>query len=166
MKKLILFLILLNFVSCGKDGAITDSSSTSSSKGIFSLWTSDISGQQIDMSNGVFEATMTLQVYVLTSQAWIDVIDANSRDSSGMTAGEFTLCSYSFYMIENDTNMGQFALDTESDADTTQNNICLEYDSNCSTTTCAINADHVYSITGNVLTIQYFSNADINETFK
>ena len=75
-----------------------------------------------------------------------------------MVAGQVNTCTYSLYAVGSDTS-GNIALD-HADSDTPANNACLEYDSNCAVGNCNWNADHLYTITNNVLAIDYFGTAD------
>jgi hypothetical protein len=148
----IILVVLFIFVSCGKK------SSSSSSKSFFSKWTSTRSSVYFDFTGGVFEKDETLYLNLPITQDWIDTLDATSRDTTGLVAGDYYICEMTIYFIGNEKS-GQFTTN-HTDSNTPAHNACLEWDSNCSIGTCNYNADHLFTKSGSTLSIDYFGTAD------
>ena len=148
----IILIVLFIFVSCGKK------SSSSSSKSVFSKWTSTSGSLYFDFTGGVFDQNETLFLYLPITQSWIDTLNTNSRDTTGLVAGDYYICEMTIYFIGSESS-GQFATN-HTDSNTPSHNACLEWDSACSIGTCNYNADHVFTKSGGTLSIDYFGTAD------
>jgi uncharacterized protein (UPF0333 family) len=162
--KLLFPIILLTLFSCGGGGGgggeSGASSGASSSKAFFSVWTEQSTSNIYNMTAGSFNTLFTLfnaQVYIPAS--WLTTL-SNAGRTAMPTAGSYYSCNYLMYVIGDNFN-GVFSLDTNSNLDTVSNNACLLLDSQCTNgTVCNISADHTYSISNGILTIDWFTNSD------
>jgi hypothetical protein len=156
MKYLILLFLL---IGCGGgDGG--SPAGGSAPKQFFSLWVLDGTAATLDLRDGGFAENLTLSnVPIDIDQAWIDSLNTAGRDTTGLSAGDVFTCGYDLYVV-GDNSSGGFALN-HADIDTPTHNACLSLDSNCSTGVCNISADHKYTITNNVMTINWFGGANL-----
>lgn len=158
MKFLFLFLFL---VSCGGGGgggedATTDATVTPS-KAFFSSWV----GTDLSLNMTGFEFANPISITLTNTtllQIWIDELNTRGRDTTGLVAGAKFDCGYTF-TIEGTEDSGVFIID-HNDADTPANNACTQWDTDCTQGVCNFSTDHAYTRTDNVLTIDYFGDAD------
>lgn len=152
-------LLLISLISCGKSGGGSASSGASStSKSLFSKWTHKPTGFYLDFSNGDFYQNQAFYTYLPITQGWITALNNAGRNTTGLVAGTFYLCELDIYFVGTESS-GSFATNHD-DVDTPAHNACLEWDSNCLIGVCNSNSDHLYTKSGNKLTIDYFGSAD------
>lgn len=155
---LILALSLLT-LSCGKGGgASTSSGASTTSKSLFSKWTHKPTGFYLDFTNGDFYQNQAFYTYLPITQGWINALNNAGRNTSGLVAGTKYLCELDIYFVGTQSS-GNFATNHD-DINTPAHNACLEWDSNCQIGVCNSNGDHLYTKSGNKLTINYFGSAD------
>ena len=150
--------LLVVMGGCGSDDG-DDSGDKSAPKGLFSYWTKyPNGGYYLDLSHVGFDQLITIYMDITIPQSWIDVLDGAGRDTTGLYNGIVYNCEMSMYVIGTNT-AGLFALN-HSDIDTPGHNACLVLDGVCSVGSCNYDADHVYVIEDDLLTIDFFGTAD------
>ena len=159
MKKLLLITLILSLLGCkGEGGGGGDSGGGGStpSKSLFSSWSTG--NFTLNFTGGQFDTLQTMYLYLPVSQEWIDALNANSRDTTGLVAGQMYVCEMQVYFL-GDESSGNIAVNHD-DINEPAHNACLEWDNNCVTGVCSYSGDHLYTKTGNTLVIDYFGTAD------
>jgi hypothetical protein len=159
---------LLVLSACGKetenanDVLLSGSGSSVPSKGIFSLWSPHSNATiTIDLTGASLTTPTVITVTgVPLTPAFLSLLNAAGRNTSGLTAGSTRTCSY-IAAFSGTSSSGVFLLDTTSDSDTPTVNACYEYDTFCDdddpSNLCHLDGVHSYSIdSSNTLRVTWF----------
>jgi len=126
-------------------------------KGFWSSWTG--SSLSMDLQGGDFYTDETIVIInIQASTQWISKLNTAGRDTTGLFAGYSVNCEYSLYVAGSHAS-GNITMN-HPDIDYPTNNVCLEYDNNCTLGVCNYDSAHVYSIIGPELKIDYFGGSD------
>lgn len=157
LKGFFLCFIIVITSSCNGGGG-GGGRSSSDSKSLWSKWTVTNGTLYMNFTNGDFDTNQDFYLYLPLTQVWLDALNTQGRDTTGLVAGTYYLCGFAVYLI-GDENSGSFATNHD-DIDEPAHNACLEWDSNCTIGSCNFAADHTYTKSGDSLTIDYFGAAD------
>ena len=165
MRVLLIFL-LLGFMSCvevkeqeatppASDEAATPSG-VLTTKSLFSVW--ELNNFYLDFTGVDFYTVQTKSLRMPITQEWIDALNIEGRDTTGLVANDVYVCEMEVYFA-GDEESGQITVNHD-DTDTPDNNACLEWDNSCFTGKCNFDSEHLYLKKDGILQIDYFMGAD------
>lgn len=138
-------------------------------KNIFSNWVKVLdSSVGVNLSSLSDNVPGSVTIKSEISQDWIDYLNTNSRDTTGLVAGDTFDCNVTinvndlgsiYYDLD---NIGYVTINAPN-VDTPTGNACLEQDNDCDDGACNYDSDHIYYRLGTNLYVDYFGSADSDE---